>query len=401
MTEFTNRKDVKTGTLYYDGTCGFCRSGIRRIRKPLLSVGVEVCPFENGADEKEMILEWRDGETFGGADAALQLARRFPLLVLPALFFETPPFVLLARAVYRRIAARRHCLPGKACPLDLEPVKGRFVGPVAMVAAILVALVVAIGFFVPLVPWVWMWLVALALWLGFKAMAYTREGGLWEIDPLFFLWPGMNALDFAWERRGRQRAFPLLPGLIFMVAGTTLWFVVIPGIDTPLVRGGLGVAAMLCLLHFGLFDWIAAGYRRGGYPAEPIMREPWRARGLGDFWGNRWNRGFSDWARVFLFLPLTRKLGVAWGTLAGFLASGVAHELVISVPAQGGYGLPTLYFLIQGAGLRAEKRFRAGEGWITRAWMWLVLILPAPLLFHPPFLEGVFHPMTQFLTWTR
>lgn len=390
---------MRVGTLYYDGTCGFCRSGIRRIRKPILALGVEVCPFENGADEKEMVLEWRDGSTFGGADAALQLARRFPLLALPALLFEKTPLLLLARAAYRRIAARRHCLPGKACPLDLGPVKGRFVGPVAIVAAILVVLAVAIGFFIPLVPWVWMWLIAFTLWLGFKMLAYTREGGLWEIDPFFFLWPGMDARDFAWERRAAGRERPLVPGLIFITVGFVLWFVVIPGIEAPLVAGGLGIAAMLCLLHFGLFDWIAAGYRRFGYPAEPIMREPWKARGLGDFWGNRWNRGFSDWARAFLFLPLTRRFGVAWGTLAGFFASGLAHELVISVPAQGGYGFPTLYFLIQGVGLRAEKRFRAAGDRVTRAWMWLVLLVPAPLLFHPPFLEKVFHPMTQFFTW--
>lgn len=313
MTKLTNRKDLRTGTLYYDGTCGFCRSGIRRIRKPLLSVGVEVCPFENGADEKEMVLEWGDGRTFGGADAALQLARRFPLLALPARLFEKVPLILLARAVYRRIAARRHCLPGKACPLDPEPVKGRFVGLVAVVAAILVVLAVVIGFFIPLVPWVWMWLIAFILWLGFKAMAFTREGGLWEIDPVFFLWPGMDARDFAWERRGPRPTGSLFPGLLFMAAGVALWFGVIPRIDATLVRGGIGIVAMLCLLHFGLFNWIAAGHRRGGYPAEPIMRQPWRARGLGDFWGNRWNRGFSDWARVFLFLPLARKFGMAMG----------------------------------------------------------------------------------------
>jgi hypothetical protein len=57
------------------------------------------------------------------------------------------------------------------------------------------------------------------------------------------------------------------------------------------------------------------------------------------------------------------------------------HELVISVPARGGYGGPTLYFATQGAAMLVERsrfgrRIGLGSGWQGRAFMMLVLIVP-------------------------
>ena len=104
--------------------------------------------------------------------------------------------------------------------------------------------------------------------------------------------------------------------------------------------------------------------------------------------GARWNRAFSDVARIALFRPLVRRLGVAGGTLAGFLASGMAHEIVISLPAGGGYGLPTAYFLIQGLAVLLQRRHPRLFG---RAFTWLAFLGPSPLLFHPAFLT-ILHP---------
>ena len=87
--------------------------------------------------------------------------------------------------------------------------------------------------------------------------------------------------------------------------------------------------------------------------------------------------------------------------MAGFLFSGVAHELVISVPASGGYGLPTLYFLFQGLGVIAERKFELRHTPAGGAFLWFVLLAPAFWLFHPPFMNAVIDPFLAFLTSTH
>jgi len=116
--------------------------------------------------------------------------------------------------------------------------------------------------------------------------------------------------------------------------------------------------------------------------------------------GQRWNTAFRDLTHRFLFRPLTSRIGPRFGLLAGFLVSGAVHELVISVPARGGFGGPTLYFAIQGAGIVVERsrfgrRIGLGAGWQGRAFMMLVLIVPVFFLFHRPFVIRVIVPFMQ------
>jgi hypothetical protein len=85
---------------------------------------------------------------------------------------------------------------------------------------------------------------------------------------------------------------------------------------------------------------------------------------------------------------------------AGFLFSGIVHDVVISLPAGGGYGLPTLFFAMQGAAMLLErssfgKSLGLGAGWRGRAFTALAILGPAPLLFHPWFLGRIVVPFME------
>lgn len=86
--------------------------------------------------------------------------------------------------------------------------------------------------------------------------------------------------------------------------------------------------------------------------------------------------------------------------LGAFLASGLIHDLVISVPARAGYGLPTAYFVLQGCGVLAERSatgIRLGLGRGITGWLWMALLTggPAYWMFHPAFALRVMGPFLR------
>lgn len=249
-------------------------------------------------------------------------------------------------------------------------------------------------------PWWRMWLIAFASWLGFKTIAflYCHQRPAFA----FLLWPGMDAANFRERKTEPQpnRVPPFAIALALMLGSAVLglaWMHFLTG-KYLLMTGTLGMIAIVSLLHFGLFALLANGWNALGFAAEPLMNDPWRAESLADFWGRRWNRGFSDIARLAVFRPLVRKFGALTGTLAGFLVSGIAHEIVISLPARAGWGLPTLYFLIQGTAVIGERRWLTTRPRLRRTLTWLVILAPSPLLFHPAFLTEVIAPVFQIPT---
>lgn len=165
-----------------------------------------------------------------------------------------------------------------------------------------------------------------------------------------------------------------------------------------MITGWVGMVGVVLLLHFGLFHLLSALWRALGINARPIMRSPAGATSLSGFWGEDWNAAFSDLMHGGVFKPLTKSVG-RWGALLlVFLISATLHELVISVPARGGYGLPTAYFVLQGLALLFERSKRGqnlGLGSGVKGWCFVALVagVPAFWLFHPIFIHHVILPM--------
>lgn len=148
----------------------------------------------------------------------------------------------------------------------------------------------------------------------------------------------------------------------------------------------------ILLLHFGAFQLLALALRWAGINVTPIMNAPLRSRSVAEFWGSRWNAGFHHLADELVFRPALSRFGVAGALLLTFIASGLVHELVITLPARGGYGLPTLYFVLQGVG---ERRIPRRRKVARRAFALAVVGLPVFMLFPPPFVLNVFVPFMR------
>jgi hypothetical protein len=160
--------------------------------------------------------------------------------------------------------------------------------------------------------------------------------------------------------------------------------------------------ALVLILHFGIFHLLSCSWRSVGLQARPLMNRPLASTSLSEFWGRRWNTAFRDLTHRFLFQPCASGFGPRWGIVVGFLFSGAVHDLVISVPAQGGYGGPTVFFAIQGLAMMIERspfgrQIGLGFGWFGRVFAAAVLVAPVGLLFHRAFVVGVIVPFMRVL----
>ncbi len=225
------------------------------------------------------------------------------------------------------------------------------------------------------------------------------------------MWVGMDATVFLDHRRTVVRrpdaadwALALGCGAIgaALLWGAAAWLMP----RSAYVAGAVGLAGMVVLVHFAAFRMLAFAWQLAGRDARPIMQCPVAATSLAEFWGKRWNMGFRDVAQQWVFRPAARRWGVTAATLAVFAASGLLHEIVISVPARGGFGLPTVYFMLQGLGLLIERsatgrRLRLASG--IRGWLFTVFftVAPAAILFPPIFIERVMLPLLHVIGVTH
>ena len=264
--------------------------------------------------------------------------------------------------------------------------------------------------------WGFMWAMAFALYGACKWLTYRRTEARGvapqRLRALGYLlaWPGMDAAAFLWttDRLLRPRLSEWMVATLKTLFGATMvWVVARTAMPVnPLLAGWLGMVGLIFMLHFGTFHLLSLGWRSSGVNAMPVMQNPLRSSSLAEFWGRRWNTAFHELAARFTFTPLRPIVGRAWATVLVFLASGLIHELVISVPARGGYGLPTGYFALQGLGVAGERtrlgrRLGLGRGW--RGWLFTVAVAAGPAfwLFPPPFVRHVILPMLAFIGATE
>src|SRR5579862_3392710 len=260
--------------------------------------------------------------------------------------------------------------------------------------------------------WMVMWTTAAGLyaackWLSFRdARTHGVVSTAGRSAGYLLLWPGMDAdaLLSSHDRIARPPASEWITAASKTVFGVTLtWAIARAALpDRDLLAGWLAMIGLIFILHFGSFHLLSLAWRRAGVNAAPIMRNPLRAHSLSEFWGRRWNTAFHELAERFAFQPLRSSVGLVGATLASFGVSGLIHELVITMPARGGYGLPTAYFLFQGAAVCLERsrygrRLGLGRGWRGRTFAFAVAAGPAFWLFPPVFVRNVVMPMLSFI----
>jgi len=131
--EFTDAKGRHArGWFFFDAQCGFCTRTAQWLAPILRRRGMDVAPLQDprvaallGMSRRELFREMRllldDGSQYGGADAAVAIAKDI-WWARPLPWLARIPGVMTAlRALYHWVAARRHCA-AERCEQNLSKV---------------------------------------------------------------------------------------------------------------------------------------------------------------------------------------------------------------------------------------------------------------------------------------
>jgi len=398
------------GWILYDGDCPSCAASARRFDQIFRRRGFLFLPLqtnwimkrldlEPGAPLEEMRVLTADGRDIGGADAVIFLARQIWWGRPFAALAQLPGMHKLLDRGYRWIVVHRRC-DHITCKL---PPRRRWPGWSALIVLPLLALLARNR----VAPWVFMWLTAAAIFFGCKWLTFLHAGKqivhlrVGRALAYFFLWPGMDAEKFLHVPVGKIPTLAHTPAntalaIARIFLGSVLLFGLARFAPHPLLTGWIGMIGMIFVLHFGIFALLVIAWRAYGIDVRPIMDAPLKSTTLGEFWGRRWNGAFNQLIFEIVFGPVARSTGPLLGTIVAFLASGLIHELVISLPARADYGLPTAYFLLQGCGVIIQHRVtRVRRGAAGRFLTILIVAGFAFWLFHPPFVRNVILPFMK------
>jgi alginate O-acetyltransferase complex protein AlgI len=223
--------------------------------------------------------------------------------------------------------------------------------------------------------------------------------------PAWLLWTtfavGMNPgpFDPAARRRRRGAGVRVVRGGACLAVAAAGWLLLAhawrAGAPAGLVHVGQ-LVGILAALRFGVDPLLDGVLRTRGVLVTPLFRAPERSRSLAEFWSRRWNRPFSEMLQLLVERPVRARFGRRVAVAAAFAASGLLHEAAVSVPVGAGFGRPSAYFALQLLLVALERRtglLAALSPAGRRAWTLAWTVLPAVLVFHPPFLAGVLAPL--------
>jgi len=259
--------------------------------------------------------------------------------------------------------------------------------------------------------WQLVWSLALAIYAGVKWLTFASypppDGtSALRIAGYLLAWPGMNAKAF-WDRQTevpRPEIGEWLFAIFKVSLGLAIAAIAVPLLlpEHPLAAGWAAMVGVVFILHFGILHLLSLAWRAAGVNAEPIMQWPILASSVSDFWGKRWNMAFRDLSFTYVLRPLAMHWGTVPAMLGVFLLSGLVHDVIITLPTGATFGGPTLYFVIQGVGMVAERsefgrRWSLDSGITGRLFGYLVIVGPVGLLFPEPFVRlGVLPLVTGF-----
>ena len=192
-------------------------------------------------------------------------------------------------------------------------------------------------------PWLYMWALAAGVFYNCKWLSLIHhpnvQGSVKYKKTYLILWIGMDPSpfldglkkDFKWD------STYLFSGILNILLGFCLIFSTnyIPN-HQWLLTGWVGCIGMIFLLHFGVLKLNAWFLRILGFDVHPIMKLPVATQKISEFWGGHWNKAFNQLVHPFVYTPIKKKFSHKTALLFTFLASGLVHELVISLPAKAG-----------------------------------------------------------------
>ena len=198
-------------------------------------------------------------------------------------------------------------------------------------------------------------------------------------------WFGMEPQYFAGNRRQCEWRNHVYRASGYIIVGGVLWYMMYRlKVDTLVLL----FIPMSMVFHFGVLRLLVAFWRMLGFPVRVLFRNPLETRGFRDFWGARWNIAYSQMMARTVKQPLVPIIGEKWSMFMVFVVSGLLHEFAITLPVEAGYGLPTLFFIVQGVFTVLEKKETIYSAFACG----VLLVVGLPYLFVEKFVIEVIIP---------